>query len=80
MNISDQAMHPSGHTVRDAEALEAAGIDPVDRQPREWTAVTCGVCGAATRHLSDTCDRHYQPPAAALFADSTREFARITIG
>ena len=79
MNTTHQAIHPTGHTMRDAEALEAAGINPADRQPREWTAVTCGVCGAATRHLSDTCDRHYQPPAATLLADSAREFARITI-
>ena len=76
---TDQPMHPSGHTVRDAEAFAVAGVDPAGRQPREWLAVSCGVCGAATRHLSGTCDRHYQPPAASILEESLKDFANVSI-
>jgi hypothetical protein len=75
----DQPMHKSGHTMRDARAFKAAGMNPANSQHREWVAVTCTVCGAATRHVSATCDAHYQPPARTILKDSLEDFVSISV-
>ena len=75
----DQPMHPTGHTMRDAQAFQTARMNPANSQHREWVAVTCTACGAATRHLSATCDRHYQPPARTILKESLKDFEQAPI-
>lgn len=55
---------PHGHSDRDAQALEAAGVDPHTRQPRE-RSVPCRSCGRATWNLTGACDAHYLAPLVA---------------
>lgn len=52
-----------GHTERDYVALVAAGVDPLDTQPRE-RPIPCVECRRSTWNQAGGCDSHYRNPAA----------------